>query len=92
MITLADVKQAQPEWFSRKNKKFFGDVGYKVLHGERTKKPFLIRSTYAWTDMFGSPRRLHYRINPLDEKLDIGCLIDKSFNSIESVKEWLQEN
>lgn len=88
--TLADVKAAQPEWFSRKNKRFFGDVGYKVLHGKVSGKPFLVRSTYAWSDMFGQPKRLTWRVNPLDEKLDIRPLVDEQFRSLDDVKEWLQ--
>jgi len=98
MTTLQQVKQTQPGWFSLKNKRWFNDVSYKVLHGKATGKPFLIRSTYAWTDMFGSPKRLHYRINHLKENLEIGLLIDKEapltmqghFHDMEDVKDWLK--
>ena len=92
MATLSDVRAAQPEWFSRKNKRFFGDVSYKVLHSKKTGEPYLVRGTYAWTDMFGSPRRLHYRINPLDDKLDIRPLVDVIFADLWEVKRWLREN
>ncbi len=92
MTRLSDVKAANPTWFTRSNKRFFNDVSYKVLHGKRSRKPFLVRSTYAWTDMFGETPRLHYRINPLDDKLDIRPLIDTQFQTLDDVKEWLQFN
>ncbi len=47
-ITLSDVKEAQPHWFTPENKRFFNDVSYKVLHGKASHKPFLVRATYAW--------------------------------------------
>lgn len=92
MATLQEVKNVQPEWFSPENKRFFGDINYKVLHGEISKKPFLVRSTYAWTDMFGEKRTLHYRVNEIESNLKIGSLIETSFTSMDEVKEWLKEN
>lgn len=89
---LSDVRVAQPEWFSRENKKFFGDISYKVLHGKKSKKPFLVRLTKAWTGSFGGKEQLHYRINPLNDTLDIQPLIDEIFISIDDVKDWLSEN
>jgi len=92
-ITLADVKQAQPQWFTRENKRFFNDVSYRVLHGKASHKPFLVRATYAWTDMFGGPKRLHYRINPLDpDTLHIQPLVDQEFKDLGEVKDWLKDN
>ncbi len=90
--TLADVKRAQPMWFTPQNKRFFNDVSYQVLHGKASHKPFLVRSTYAWTDMFGGPKRLHYCINPLDpETLDIRPLVDQEFKDLEEIKGWLKD-
>ncbi len=89
---LRDVKAAQPEWFSRKNKRFFGDVNYRVLYGKVSGERFLVRSTYAWSDMFGAPKRLHYRINRLDDNLKIRLLVDDAFRSIGDVKDWLKVN
>jgi len=89
MATMTDVRAAQPEWFSRGNKRFFGDVSYKLLHSA-TRKPFLVRGTFAWTDMFNQPKRLHYRVNPLSETLEIQPLIDTIFSDMEAVKDWLK--
>ena len=91
-VTLSDVKEAQPHWFTPENKRFFNDVSYKVLTGKTSHKPFLVRATYAWTDMFGSPKRLHYRVNPLDDTLKIQALIDQTFSDLEEVKDWLEDN
>jgi hypothetical protein len=91
-ITLSDVERAHPGWFSAENKRLFKDVDYFVLHGEASGKPFLIRSTYAWTDMFGKTPRLHYRVNPLHDSagnLTICSLIKTEFPDIEAVEEWL---
>jgi hypothetical protein len=92
MTTLSDVKTANPMWFDRGNKRYFGDVSYRVLHGKKSKKPFLVRSTYAWTDMFGGPKRLHWRITTLKDDLKIGRLIDEQFSDLEDVKYWLEDN
>ena len=92
-MKLQDIKQAQPDWFSLKNKRFFGDVSYRVLHGKASGEAFLIRSTFAWGDMFGCERKLHWRINRVNQNnYEIRGLIDKSFSSIDSVKDWLKFN
>lgn len=90
--TMAQVRAAQPEWFSRGNKRFFGDCGYKVLTGKVSHKPFLIRGTFAWTDMFGSPKKLHFHVNRLNDDLTVGLLTDDTFNSLDAVKDWLASN
>ena len=92
MITLTQVKEKQPAWFSPKNREFFGDISYKVLQGGVSEKPYLVRSTYAWTGLMGGEKNLHYRINPIGEDLKIESLTDKVFYTIEDVKAWLKEN
>jgi len=89
MATLSDVRAAQPEWFSRKNKRFFNDINYRVLHGKTSHKPFLVRSTYQWSDMFGQTPRVSWRVNELNEDLSIGKLWDKQYRSLEEVKDVL---
>lgn len=87
------IREANPDWFSRGNKRFFGDVEYRGYYGKATGKAYLVRSTYAWSDMFGEPRRLHYKINNLNQDtLDIGPLIDEEFRDIFEVKAWLREH
>ena len=90
---LRKIKEAQPEWFSRSNKRFFNDKDYKGYYGKVSGNPFLVRSTYAWTDMFGQKPRLHYKINRVNpESYKIESLIDTQFTDIYAVKTWLNEN
>lgn len=90
--TLAQVRAAQPEWFSRANKRIFNDCSYKVLHGKASKKPYLIRLTYMWSDMFGRAKTLCYRVNPLDANLLIRPMVPTEFRNIEEVRDWLRSN
>lgn len=89
MTMLSDVKAVQPEWFSPKNRKFFGDKSYRVLHGKKSGKPYLVRSTYAWSDLFDQPRTLSWRINRLHDNLEIGELLDDVFTDYHAVRIWL---
>ena len=90
---LRDIKAANEGWFSQGNKRFFGDVSYRAYYGKKTGKAYLVRSTYAWSDMFDQPKRLHYRINSVNQDtLDIESLIDQEFSDIFAVKAWLRNN
>ena len=70
--------------------RFFHDVSYKILHGKVSHKPYLVRSTYQWSDMFGQPKRLCYRINRIKDDLTIGPLLDRQFRDMDDVKDWLE--
>jgi len=90
---LRDIKAANPSWFSRGNKRFFNDVSYRAYYGKATGKAYLARSTYAWTDMFGEPKRLHWRINDINQDtLEIEGLIDDIFPDIFAMKAWLRKH
>ena len=96
-ITLEDIRNKQPEWFSIKNKRFFGDINYWLKYS-KSNKPYLVRSTYAWSDVFGNKKEKNYTINEINEDLKIGCLImDKDylhfkFPDMNSVEAWLNNN
>ena len=97
-VTMSDVRFANESWFSRSNKRFFGDLDYRLLTGKTSKNKFLVRASNGWTDMFGQPKSVFYAINPIDpETLKIeSMLTDTSgqnvrFLSLESVKEFLRE-
>lgn len=93
MVTLSQVKAVNSKWFSKENKKLFGDINYMVRQGKTSKQPYLIRFTSAWSDMFDGVKKYHYRINKIDPNtLQINSLIDTIFKSKESVREWLKEN
>ena len=87
---LSDVKAAQVHWFDKGNKAFFNDIDYRVLHGKVSGNPYLVRSTYAWSGMLGAPRRITWRINPLNANLFILPLIDNGFKTLDDVKGWLK--
>jgi hypothetical protein len=92
MATMAEVKAANGDWFSRGNKRFFGDIQYWVLQG-RSGKPYLLRSTYMWSDMFGQPKRVSYRVTEIEaDTLKIGGLIDDIFKTREDAKDWIKEH
>lgn len=91
-LSLAAVIQAQPKWFAAENKRFFNDQTYDVARSA-SGKPFLVRSTYGWTDMLGGPKRLHFRLNPLDpETLEIQNLVDQIFADRDEVDQYLRDN
>jgi len=89
--TLLDIRHAQPSWFSKENKKFFNDRQY-WLKWSSAGIAFLLRSTYAWTDMFGQKPRLHYRLNIINDDKSIGTMLDTEFKTIAEVRQWLQLN
>lgn len=90
MVTLAEVKDKQVDWFSPQNKRFFGDVAYTLLH-DADKKPFLVRQTSAWSDMFGQAKSYTFRVNRIDSgTLKIGSLLDQEFDTLEEVKDFLK--
>lgn len=89
---MQEIRKAQPAWFSRSNKRIFNDKQYAAFYGKTTGNRYMVRSTYAWTDMFGAAPRLHYRINPIDDNHDIRPLVDQVFDSYQDVKDWLREN
>lgn len=89
---LAQIKQANPNWFSRSNKRFFGDINYRLLYGKKSGERFLVRLTNAWSDMFDGVKKPHYRINTINDDLTIGKLLDQQFADMDSVRAWLKEN
>ena len=88
--TLNDVRKANRMWFSDGAQRMSNDVEYRVDHDDEG-KPWLVRSTYAWTDMFGKKPRLHCRINPLSDELQIQPLVENEFADFDEAHEWLQE-
>jgi len=88
----AQVKRDNPRWFEPATKRSFGDVAYtvRVAHSGQA---YLVRSTYAWTDMGGKGKKLHYRLNPLrweDSHLRISHLLDEVFETRQEVGAWLK--
>lgn len=86
---LAKIKSANKGWFSAGNKRFFGDVRY-YAYRSKTGKPYLVRATFAWSDMFGQEPKLTFRINNVDPNtLKIEHLIENVFETLEDAKHWV---
>jgi len=69
-VSIADVRQANPMWFDKRTVRFMGDINHRILH-DKQRQPYLVRLTYAWTDMFGGERIAHWVINPIGANLEI---------------------
>lgn len=91
MVTMQEVRQANQTWFGGGNQEFFGDIDYRILHSA-SGKPYLVRSTYAWMNMFGDEKKLHWRLNSLNDVLKISPLIDDVFPDLDAVERWLENN
>ena len=89
-VTVAQVRNANAVWFSRENRRFFGDISYKILH-DKQKNGYLVRQTYGFSDMFGNPKVAHYKVNPLGPNLEILAMLDEFFESLAEVKQTLKE-
>jgi len=91
MATMLQVRNAQPDWFSPGNKRFLGDKSYEVRTAT-SGTPYLVRSTYAWSDMFGKPKTLRYRLNPIGSECKIEPMLDEEFYTLAEVKAWLNDH
>lgn len=91
--TLKAVRAANRQWFAPGNDRFFGDKECRVLIANDG-KPYLVRLSSAWSDMFGHPKTFKYYVNPLGDALEILPLIaykglPQSFDSLDDVREWM---
>jgi len=90
MVELAEVKRSNPNWFDRGNRSLFGDQRYWILHS-KTGIPYLLRSTYGWSDMFGQKKKLSYMINALDPlTLKIRPKLDEVFKTRDGAKDLIK--
>lgn len=65
-LTIDDIKRANARWFSPSNRRFFGDVDYKLFAGKSCH--YILQITGMWSDMFGKQKKLFYRLIPIDNK------------------------
>jgi uncharacterized protein YqgV (UPF0045/DUF77 family) len=90
---LSKIRAAQPTWFSLENKRFFNDVKYYAYKGKITHKPYLVRSTFMWSDMLGEPKTLCFRVDTVNpDTLMIEGLTDDVFKTLQEAKEWVFEH
>jgi|GEM_PF-6640238 hypothetical protein len=75
LLTLSEVKSNNKKWFSVGNQIFSQDESYEVQ--DIKGKPYLIRSTYGFSDMFDRPKVLQWAANPIDPvTYEIGSVTD----------------
>ena len=93
MTTLLNkIEGVQPAWFSAENRRIFGDVRYYAYRSKKTNKPYLVRATYAWSDMFGEAKRLTFRVNCVNpDTLELESMTDDIFWSLTEAKNWVYE-
>ena len=89
--TLQQLKKVNPSWFSPENKKFFGDINYKLLTGSKSKSKFLIQHTNQFSDMFTGIKKAVFVIKPITIDGKIGPRVT-TVETIERVKEYLKLN
>ena len=89
-MTLSEVINSNSVWFSKGNMQFFGDLSYQLVRA-RSGKYFLVRETYAWTDMFGREKVKHWRLNEMDGA-KIKSLTPDIFAGFDEVEQWLENN
>jgi hypothetical protein len=87
---LSDVKENNPGWFSKENKRFFNDVSYSCYYSKLGNRYFL-QVSYKWSDMLGQPKKKSYIIKNITDDFKIGVPITE-FSSLAEVKNWLKNN
>lgn len=69
-LSIADVRQANPMYFSKENTKFSGDISCRVLH-DKQRQPYLVRLTHQGEHWFDSEHIAHWVINPIGTNLEV---------------------
>jgi hypothetical protein len=89
---LSKIKAQQPGWFGAETRRFFNDIKYYAYRSKITNKPYLVRSTYVFSDMFGNPRTISFRVNPINpDDFDIMPMTDDVFETLQEAKTWVFE-
>ena len=91
-VTLKELQDAQPRWFTPENKRLFGDIQYIAVHGKKTGDVFLAQETNAWTDMFDGQKKPHWRLHMINqETLEIGALLKGIYQDMAEIEEYLED-
>jgi hypothetical protein len=89
MVTMSELRAAHGDWFTRANKRFFGDRQYKIINYRG--KAWLAQEASGWSDMGGGSKSYHWRLRPIAPDLTMGQVVDKKFIDFEDCKEWVKE-
>jgi len=88
-MNMKQLREKHKSYFSPENKKFFGDINYRVLQSEKSKTSYLIQHTYQWSDMFGHDKKAVYVVKPVTNKGDILESVAE-FKELSEVKNFLK--
>jgi|TARA_R100001530_G_C4319483_1_gene155308 hypothetical protein len=89
--TLQDLKSANQQFFAKGNKRFFGDIDYRLLTGKESKTKFLIQHTYQWSDMFGGPKKAVFVVKRISTDGKILSQVEQ-FDTLAEVKNYLGDS
>ena len=91
-MNMKQLREKNKKWFSPENKRFFGDINYKVLQSKKSKTSYLIQHTYKWSDRytwFSNEKKAVYVVKPVTNKGDIlECVAE--FKELSEVKNFLK--
>tara|TARA_R100000329_G_scaffold143193_1_gene127079 strand:- start:1159 stop:1431 length:273 start_codon:yes stop_codon:yes gene_type:complete len=88
-MNMKQLREKNKKWFSPENKRFFGDINYKVLQSKKSKNSYLIQHTYKWSDMFDNEKKAVYVVKPVTDK---GAILESvaEFKKLSEVKNFLK--
>ena len=66
-MTLEKVTKEQPWYFTKENKRFFGDISYHVFHSLKG-IAYFVTKTYQWSDMLGDTKKAVFIIHNLNQE------------------------
>ena len=87
-LSIADVRQANPMYFSKENTKFSGDISCRVLH-DKQRQPYLVRHTSV---SLVNESLTHWIINPIGISLGILPPLSARFATLADVKKILSKS
>lgn len=90
-LSITDIRQANPMYFSKENTKFSGDISCRVLH-DKQRKPYLVRLTHQGEHWFDSEHITHWIINPIGISLGILPPLPARFATLADVKKILSKS
>jgi hypothetical protein len=89
MVTMTELRAANPNWFSRENQRFFEDRQYKAVNYRG--KVYLAQETTQWSgSMGGGPKRYRWVLHPVEAGLKVGPAVEKDFDDLNEIRDWVK--
>lgn len=90
-IALQKIIDANPVWFSRSNKRFFGDRKYLARYGGITGALYLCQETAMW-NWSGGRRQYVWWIHLINDNYEVGQRLDIMLEGKVALNQWLRVN